>query len=45
LKKKKIKKTFKNPKIPLEIQKKNYKKIKIFIFIKNKTPQKLQENS
>ena len=43
LKKNKIKKPSKNPKIPLKIQKKNYKKIKNII--KMKTPQKLQKNS
>ena len=31
MKKNKIKKTFKNPKTPLKIQKKNYKKIKNII--------------
>ena len=43
MKKNKIKKTFKNPKTPLKIEKKNYKKIKNII--KNKTPEKLQKNS
>ena len=43
MKKNKIKKTFKNPKTPLKIEKKKYKKIKNII--KNKTPQKLQKNS